>query len=154
MWRIMWNCPTLPHQLSHYSLRYPSSPRFKLFSTGGKTYFPLHLTKMVNNFCKNILRLHDKYIQAYKRHNSKTQRRVKWRQWNSVPVLLVLPYSQIHMNCDEWISPISQSILNQFSLNFTHTIFHSCRDYPENFDKYLRSWNIWHVINKLKCCPL
>ena len=45
-------------------------------------------------------------------------------------------YSQIHIkfiNQDYWISRISRSILNQFSWNFTHIIFHSCRDYPENF---------------------
>ena len=48
-------------------------------------------------------------------------------------------YSQIHIkfiNQDYWISRISQSILNQFSWNFTHTIFHSCRDYPENLAKF------------------
>ena len=36
----------------------------------------------------------DTYIQTYKRHNhdnSKTEK-VKWRQWNGVPVLLILPY--------------------------------------------------------------
>ena len=51
-------------------------------------------------------------------------------------------YSRIHINHGEWISPISQSILYQFSWNFTHTIFHSCRHYPEisrSFDDYLRS---------------
>ena len=48
-------------------------------------------------------------------------------------------YSQIHIkfiNQDYWISRISQSILNQFSWNFTHTIFDSCRNYPENFAKF------------------
>ena len=45
-------------------------------------------------------------------------------------------YNQIHINQDYWISQISQSILNQFSQwNFARTIFHSCRDYPENFAK-------------------
>ena len=29
-----WNCLTLPHQLSHFSLRCPSSPRFKLSLAG------------------------------------------------------------------------------------------------------------------------
>ena len=48
-------------------------------------------------------------------------------------------YSQIHItfiNQDYWFSRISQSILNQFLWNSTHTIFHSCRDYPENFEKF------------------
>ena len=48
-------------------------------------------------------------------------------------------YSQIHItfiNQDYWFSRISQSILNQFSWNFTHTIFHSCLDYSENFEKF------------------
>ena len=35
------------------------------------------------------------------------------------------------INQDYWISLIYESILNQFSWNFTHTIFHSCRHYPE-----------------------
>ena len=38
-------------------------------------------------------------------------------------------YSRIQINRGKQFSPISQSILNQFSCNFTHTIFHSCRDY-------------------------
>ena len=45
-------------------------------------------------------------------------------------------YSRIHTSRGEWMSPISQSILNQLSGNFTHTIFHSCRDYPESFAKF------------------
>ena len=45
-------------------------------------------------------------------------------------------YSRIHINRGEWFSPISQSIPNQFSWNFTHTIFHSCCDYPECFAKF------------------
>ena len=39
----------------------------------------------------------------------------------------------------ELISRIPQSILNQFSYNFTHTVSQSRRDYPENFTKYVRS---------------
>ena len=53
-----------------------------------------------------------------------------------------ITYSRIHINRGGWISPIFQSILNQFLWNFTHTIFHSCRDYTpkvsRSFDKYLR----------------
>ena len=45
-------------------------------------------------------------------------------------------YTRIHIHRGGWISPISQSILNQFPWNCTHTIFHSCRDYPESFAKF------------------
>ena len=55
--------------------------------------------------------------------------------WAS-PFKLLQFYSRIHINRGEWISPFFQSILNQFLLNFTHTIFHSCRDYPESFAKF------------------
>ena len=47
--------------------------------------------------------------------------------------------SQIHIkfiNQDYWILRISHSILNQFPWNFKHTIFHLCRNYPENFAKF------------------
>ena len=46
--------------------------------------------------------------------------------------------SQIHIkfiNQDYWILRISQVNSQHFSWNFTHTIFHSCRVYPENFTK-------------------
>ena len=46
------------------------------------------------------------------------------------------PYTTIHIHRGGWISPITPSILNQFSWNFTHTIFHSCRDYPESFAEF------------------
>ena len=45
-------------------------------------------------------------------------------------------YSQIHINRGEWFSPNYQSILKQFSWNFTHTIVHLCRDNPESFAKF------------------
>ena len=51
----------------------------------------------------------------------------------------LLIYTSIHIHRGGWISPITPSILNQFSWNFTHTIFHLCRDYPESFDKYFKS---------------
>ena len=52
---------------------------------------------------------------------------------------LISIYSRIHIkliNQDYLISRISQSILNQFSWNCIHTIFHLCRDYPGNFAKF------------------
>ena len=45
-------------------------------------------------------------------------------------------YTRIHIHRRGWISPISPSILNQFSWNFTHIIFHLCRDYPESFAEF------------------
>ena len=43
--------------------------------------------------------------------------------------------SLIHINRGDWISPISQSILNQFLWNCTHTMLPSCRDYPGSLAK-------------------
>ena len=45
------------------------------------------------------------------------------------------------LNLNAALSVVNE-FLSQFTTNFheiLHTIFHSCRDYPESFDKYLRS---------------
>ena len=51
-------------------------------------------------------------------------------------------YNRIHINRGAWISPISRSILNQFSKNL-HTVFSihvvTTRKISRSFDKYLRS---------------
>ena len=43
------NCPTLSHQLSHFSLRFPSSTRFKLIFGRRKMCLSLYLSQMVTN---------------------------------------------------------------------------------------------------------
>ena len=69
--------PTSPHQLSHLSLRCPSSPRFKLFFLAGTKSVSHYISlKWLVILC-NIPKLHDSYIQTYKRQNSNTQSRVK-----------------------------------------------------------------------------
>ena len=49
------------------------------------------------------------------------------------------------LNSSEWISRIPQSILNQFSRNFTHYIA-TIKKILWSFDKYSRSLTIWHVM--------